>query len=97
MQTPDPRREDPPEGTRLLLAWDFPKKWFSQELLLEVTVRFWDHREEVFSLSVEKKRGVEAIFFPKQEGKILTYKVDLCGENGVVLDTWRHHFWTERL
>lgn len=91
--TPDPRQCNPPEGQRLLLAWDFPKSLYSCGLSLALTVRFWDEEQIVQTLPLLRRRGTRALFF--QGKKILTYRVDVITANGEILESWLHQFWTE--
>lgn len=97
--TPDPRKEHPPEGQRLIVAWDFPKSLFLQNLRMIATVRFWDHREQIVTCLLERKRDTAAFFFPNkglsEKGKILTYLVQIVSDSGEVIETWEHPFWTE--
>lgn len=97
--TPDPRQEHPPCGQRLLLAWDFPRSLFDEKLTLVATVRFWDNTQEVLFHPVERRRSYTAYYFPNPEPsgdrKILTYQVQVVSSNGTVIETWKHHFWTE--
>lgn len=93
VKTPDPRQSDPPEGQRLLIAWDFPRSIFKKDLKLVVSVRFWDDSQKEFEFPLSKKRGVQAYFFSKE--KILTYRVQAISKDQEVIETWKHHFWTE--
>ncbi len=82
-----------------MLGWDFPKSLFIQELTLHVTVRLWDQTETTSSLPVQHKRDAVALFFPcsslDKEKRILTYKIEVVNGKGELLETWKHHFWTE--
>lgn len=91
--TPDPRQAHPPEGQRLLIGWDFPRSIFQKELTLAVSVRFWDDTQKEISYALTKKRGYKAYFFPNE--KILTYRVQVISKEKQVIETWKHHFWTE--
>ena len=91
--TPDPRQADPPEGQRLLIAWDFPRSSYQKNLTLSATVRFWDDEQEMLFYPIDRKRGYTAFFFPKE--KILTYRVDVRTKEGELIESWKHHFWTE--
>jgi hypothetical protein len=97
--TPDPRQEHPPHGQRLLIAWDFPRSLFDEKLTLEITVRLWNNTQEVLLHPVERKRGYEALYFPNadpcDDRRILTYRIQVLNAEGTVLETWKHHFWTE--
>jgi hypothetical protein len=93
VNTPDPKLDDPPEGQRLLIAWDFPRSQFQKELSLAVSVRFWSDTQKEISYPLPKKRGYCAYFFPNE--KILTYRVRVLTREGTVLESWNHHFWTQ--
>jgi len=95
VNTPDPRQADPPDGQRLLIAWDFPRSIFNQELSFVVCVRFWDDSEQVLMDPIQRKRGYHAYYFPKK--KILTYRVQVISKENEIIETWKHHFWTERI
>lgn len=93
VNTPDPRQDDPPEGQRLLIAWDFPRSIFKKGLSLEISVRFWDDTQREIVRPAAKKRGYCAYFFPNE--KILTYRVRVRTQDGEIIESWNHHFWTE--
>ncbi len=97
--TPDPRQEKPFFGQRLIIAWDFPKSFFSRDLHLLTTVRFWDNKEEVFQTPILRKRDITAFFFPNpdktQDRHILTYQVQVFAKDGTLMAKWEHHFWTK--
>ncbi len=97
MGTPDPRQANPPEGKRLLIAWDFPRSLFEKQLHLVITVRLWDETQETIQLPMERKRDSAAFFFPNKgmERSILTYRVQVFSKEGELIETWNHHFWTE--
>lgn len=91
--TPDPRQECPPEGQRILIAWRFPSNYLSLGLQLHLTVRFWDHSEEDLFRSIDRSKGYAAFNFFDQ--KILTYRIQVIDSEGVLVETWEHHFWTK--
>ncbi len=97
--TPDPRQESPPVGQRLIVAWDFPKSVFQEDLKLVTTVRLWNNTREVFEEKITRNRDVTAFFFSdKQEGqdlRILTYRVQIFNAEGKEVRLWEHHLWTE--
>ena len=90
--TPDPRQACPPEGQRLLVGWRFPKYLLDEQLQLVLTVRFWDHTEEVLEYPVERMKDSAAFYFCK---KILTYRLQVVNADQEIIETWEHHFWTE--
>ena len=91
--TPDPRQANPPEGQRLLIAWDFPRSLFQTGLTIVATIRFWGEEQIVEKLPLARKRGYKAYFFPNR--KILTYRVQVVDAKGAVVEVWNHQFWTE--
>ncbi len=91
--TPDPRQKDPPDGQKLLVAWDFPKSQFEEGLTVRAKIRFWDESEEVVEWEVERRRDGRALDFEKK--KILTYQVEVVGKEGGILEVWEHQFWTK--
>ena len=98
--TPDPRQNNPPNGQKLVVSWDYPISLFQKNTQLLVTVRFWDNSEKVFVRKIREKRGWEAFVFEhnvNKEGKILTYKVEVRNQKGEVIDLWKHQFWTDKV
>ena len=96
--TPDPRQGDPPNGQRLIVAWDFPKSVFEENLKVITTVRLWDSTQEVFEDEICRKRDVIAYPLSWKEGeekRILTYKVQVFNAAGKQVRIWEHHLWTE--
>jgi hypothetical protein len=97
--TPDPRKAHPPTGQRILVSWDFPKSIFDQNLTLLLTVRFRNNQQDLLAHPLERKRGYTTFFFSNEkkqiQKKILTYQVQVLSKEGKILETWKHHFWTE--
>lgn len=107
--TPDPRQEDPPEGQRLLVGWDFPRSVFQKQIHLLISVRLWDYSLKEIVLPLERKRDAAAFFFPAcgspsgsengpQNGKgraIMTYRVQAVDREGNQVAVWDHQLWTE--
>jgi hypothetical protein len=99
VDSPDYRQKNPPNGQRISIAWDFPLSLYRENLTLVLTVRFWDNRQDVFVYKIPRKRGYTYYKFyddsNDKEKRILTYKVDIINEDGVLVDQWKHHFWKE--
>lgn len=93
VESPDPRSDDPAIGQKLLIAWDFPKSLFDRGLTLNATIRLWDNQEQLIQIPIERKRDTTSYFFPSCN-KILTYRVQIVAQDGQLVDTWAHHFWT---
>ncbi len=79
------------------MSWYFPSDLFEQELTLHITVRFWDNSEEQLQLPVESKWSQRALYFPAagSEKRILTYRIVVRTQEGQIIETWKHHLWTE--
>jgi hypothetical protein len=100
VKTPDPRKAHPPIGQKILVGWDFPRALFLEELdHLTITVHFWDQEEKKIEHPIDRRRGYASFFFsnPTKDPvkKILTYKVEIFKKDQTILETWKHHFWTE--
>ena len=97
--TPDPRQSNPPVGQRLIVAWDFPKSIFEEDLKAVTSVRLWNNTQEVFEEKIVRKRDVIAYFFSdkqeEQDLRILTYRVQIFNAKGEEVRLWEHHLWTE--
>lgn len=101
VHTPDPRQENPLYGQKICIGWDLPLSEFKQQPTLQLTVRFWNHQEKIFTLPLQRERGSTSYFFEnlqnEQDKKILTYRVDVINKEGKILERWKHHFWTEAI
>ncbi|HEX2583377.1 MAG TPA: hypothetical protein VHL30_04600 [Chlamydiales bacterium] len=97
VNTPDPRKGNPPNGQKLLVKWDFPKSQLDRQLTMLITVRLWNNSEQIFSRPVERKRDYIDLFFPTEDKnlRILTYKVEVFTKEKELVEVWKHHFWTE--
>lgn len=97
--TPDPRRNEPVIGQRLLIQWSLTEKELcDQELLLYLIVRFRDRQEEKVWVPVAAKRGtylfnVDADRYIETKG-ILTYYAQIQSSTDVIAH-WRHPLWVE--
>jgi len=99
VKTPDYRQKHPPDGQTLSIAWDFPLSIYRDNLNMILTVRFWDNKQDIFSNKLASKRGYVRYIFQDdskdKSKKILTYKIDIFNEDGILIDEWKHQFWKE--
>ncbi len=98
--TPDPRKQNPSVGQRVVVSWDFPHTLFLHEIdHLLVTVHFGNLEEKKLEAPIDQRRGYQIFFFPNPKKdptkKILTYRVEVFTKEGTVFETWKHQFWTE--
>lgn len=99
VNTPDPARNDPDIGERLMIRWSIPSDYLCYDnLSLHLRVRFKDREEEEKILALTRKSGTYLYCVINETfcrtGGILTYKIDLIG-GGCILETWRHPLWSE--
>lgn len=92
--TPDHRQKHPDIGQNIVVSWHFPLNVYRKDFILYLTVRFWDHTEEVLSYKLERKSGNYVFFFSK-ERKILTYLVEVKNKDNEIVSSWQHQFWTK--
>ena len=99
--TPDPRKECPDTGQRLLVRWDLPNRCYVPgETTLMLTVRFSTGEEEIIDLDLHAHKGryiydlLNDDYFDRCG--ILTYKAEVavCGE---IVSQWFHQIWTDRI
>ncbi|HRW58912.1 MAG TPA: hypothetical protein P5048_04795 [Chlamydiales bacterium] len=99
VNTPDYRQKDYPSGEKIVVSWDYPLSDFQKGLTMFLTVRFMNHEQKTFSYPLKRKRGIHAFYFynsPDEEDQdILTYKIEVKTDQGVVLDVWKQQLWTE--
>ncbi len=98
--SPDPRRQNPPVGQKIIVNWDFSRPLFLSEMdHILVTVHFWNHEEKKVEAPIDRRRGYVSFFFPNPTQdpvkKILTYRVQVFRKDGSLFETWKHQFWTE--
>lgn len=100
VNTPDPLRQKPLVGERLMIRWSVPCEWTRDyPLFAEIRVRFRDHTEDRKTVIISESDGTTFYCVTGdtfvQSGGIATYKIDIISEGGEVLATWRHPLWTE--
>ncbi|MFI5343180.1 MAG: hypothetical protein ACHQUC_03055 [Chlamydiales bacterium] len=97
--TPDPEKDCPTIGQRLLIEWSLPTDDLcSGDLKLNLKIRFRNKKEDEVWVPINEKSGTYLYYVINkkycQTGGIATYKVDLIG-NGCILETWQHPLWSE--
>lgn len=97
--TPDPDRNCPPIGQRLLVQWRFtPDVMARGSLELVMTVRLRNYNEERIVIPVRCSRGSYIYELANERYfnscGVATYKIETvsCGE---VIHVWKHQLWCE--
>lgn len=97
--TPDPEKNCPTIGQRLLIEWSLPKDDLcGRDLKLNLKIRFRDKTEDEMRLPIQEKSGTYLYYVINkkycQTGGIATYKADLIADD-CILETWQHPLWSE--
>lgn len=99
VNTPDPAKNNPDIGERLMIHWSIPSDFLCcQELTLRLKVRFKDLHEEERTLAITEESGTYLFYVVNEifckTGGIATYRVDIIGDE-CLLETWMHPLWTD--
>ena len=99
MRTPDPLRNCPPIGQRLIVQWNYPAEILElEDPHLLMTIRLRDYSEERIVISICKRKGTYIYELVNQRYfdtcGIMTYKIETWG-CGKPIDVWKHQLWTE--
>jgi len=97
VNTPDPRKEHPPHGQKLIVHWQVPQSLMGEHPYILLHVIYRDYTEAVERLEIDAKRGYTTYAllgeeYEKKKG-ILTYKADLMTAEGKVYREWKHQLW----
>lgn len=98
VETPDPCLNHPNIGQRVIIIWTLKKCHLSyQDLHLKIFIRFRNKKEIVLLHPIRHAKGTYVYTLLNQEyidnGGILTYKVELMGNDNII-EEWRHQMWT---
>lgn len=99
VNTPDPRRDHPPQGQMLILSWRIPKALFAEKPHIVLEILFRDFTTISLTIPVKSPMGDETYTllneaFQKTRG-LLAYKAYLVTENGIRHYLWQHQLWVE--
>ena len=99
VNTPDPSKNDPIFGQRLIMSWSVSKKTFDSgplELLIKVKLKNNEQIDQIIPL----KETSGSYYFPiygddfTKKGGLLSYFVELKS-NGETIGVCRHKLWVE--
>ncbi len=95
--TPDPRKEHPPTGQKLIIDWSIPSDILAQNPCLALHLIYWDYTEETLYYPVYYQRGYQVYSlldcdYEKKQG-IITYKAEIFTDQGDVYREWKHQLW----
>lgn len=99
VNTPDPRRDDPPEGQKLVLSWRIPDALCAQEPKIALDVLFKDLTSARCDFPVKSAMG--DVTYPllndayREKQGFLAYRARVVTENGESHYLWQHQLWVE--
>ncbi|MFT5316924.1 MAG: hypothetical protein ACI8RA_000164 [Chlamydiales bacterium] len=100
--SPDPRKEEPWAGQRLIVGWSVPERFLNEpDVRLVLTLRFRNREQAIKSFPLESSSGkyiyrlMNDEFFEKRG--VLTYQAKIMSGEDKVLYTWTHQLWTDLL
>lgn len=99
VQSPDPRKENPQRGQKLIVKWRVPSDVLAEDLSLKLSMVFKDYKEEVFEREIHQENGYIVYDLVgerfEETGGFLTYKAEVVTESGKVIESWRQQLWVE--
>lgn len=95
--TPDPEKNDPPEGERLIIEWKIAEKDLLRSPILHLQVVYKDYTEAEISYPMKYKTDYVVYDITGQEYRekkgILGYRIEARVENGTPVLTWQHQLF----
>ena len=99
--SPDPAQKDPPTGERLWIDYRVSPANFKENSVLTLRIIYNNFEEEKVAFPVKKKSGQFSYSLLGEKyqktGGIFTYRADLEGADGVVIDSWVQQMWFDLL
>lgn len=97
--SPDPRLENPPNGTMLVAEWWISKKTLEYDPVLRIEIIYRDFSTGCVEFPLSHKIGYETFSLLNEDfdktGGILTYKAEIVTCDGEVYRQWKHQLWVE--
>jgi hypothetical protein len=96
-RTPDPRKDNPPHGQKVVLQWSVPPEILDKQPQILFRVIYKNHTEKEFIYPIESRLGYTVYSLLDQEfdetGGLLTYSADVMTSDHVVFREWKHQLW----
>jgi hypothetical protein len=97
VRTPDPRKNDPPHGQKIVLKWSVPPELLEQHPQIVFRAIYKNHTEKTFVYPIESRLGYTVYSLLDQEwdqtGGLLTYSADIMTSDCRVFRDWKHQLW----
>lgn len=95
--TPDPHRDHPPHGQKIVLQWAVPPELLEKKPQIIFQAIYKNHTEKTFVYPIESRLGYEVYTLIDDEfdttGGLLTYRADIMTEDKNVYRQWKHQLW----
>jgi len=99
VNTPDFRRECPPNGKMVVAEWWIPQRLLDYEPVLRIHMLFHDFTEKCVEYPVTATVGYETYFLIDEEfeetGGILSYRGEIISCDGEIFRCWEHQLWVQ--
>ena len=97
INTPDPRKNNPPLGQMLIVDWRVPSYILKQNPRIVIDLIFWDYTTKTVSLPVKGQMDYITYELLNEEyektGGILTYKARMVTEGDKTFKESKHQLW----
>ena len=97
VNTPDPRKLNPPLGQMLIIDWHVPKGILKQQPKILLDLIFWDYTTTTLSLPLKGTMNYTTYSLLDEEyektGGILTYKACIVTQEGKIFKESKHQLW----
>ncbi len=97
VNTPDPRRCDPPLGEMLVIEWLVSMEIMEKNPQIRLYAISWDNEERVYTWPIKKRKGYRTFSVLNDDfirtGGLLTYRAEIITEDGEVFREWKHQMW----
>lgn len=97
INTPDPRKENPPLGQMLIIDWRVPKHILKQQPRVLLDLIFWDYTVKTVTLPIKRQMDYTTFELLNEDyeksGGILTYRARIVTENDETFKESKHQLW----
>lgn len=97
VNTPDPRRLDPPRGQKIVLQWAVPPELLEKKPQIVFHMIYKNHTEKTVIYPIESRLGYEVYSLLDKDydetGGLLTYKADIITSDHQIYREWKHQLW----
>jgi hypothetical protein len=97
VDSPDPEKEKPREGQKLIISWFIPSSLVQAGPTLRLYLLFHNHKEMFIERPITRALDYWVYELINQEwretGGLLTYRAEIACPNGEIYKEWRHQLY----